>query len=236
MTRAQSHVVGVALMLGLTVLALGTVAAGVGSVFESHATGADAQRVADQLAVTLETDRTTGPRSGRIAFSDGRLASVERQLRVLRDGSVVAETDVDALVFRTGDRRVAYLAGAIVRGQEPNAWLVRDPQIAGATDPGVLVVGAPKLNASHAAVAGGGTATLRTNVTHNRTGLGDGTFAVAIETETPAAFERYFAADGASTSRRRFDSDEVDSVVAEYPASRTGYLVVHDMRTEVGNG
>lgn len=234
--RGQSHVVGVALMLALTVLALGTITVGVGSVFESQAAGADAQRVASQLAERIETDRTTGPRTGRLAFSDGQLTTDERELRVLRNGSVVAEIDVDALVFQTGERRVTYVAGAIVRGQNANGWLVRDPQIAGGTDPGVFLVGAPKLNASHTTVAGGGSAVLETNVTHNRSDLGAGTFAVAIETETPSAFERFFDGDGASISRQRFDGDGLQSVVAEYPGRRTGHLVVHDLRTEVGDG
>lgn len=236
MRRGQSHVVGVALMLSVTVLALGVVTAGVGALFEAQAAGADAKRVADGLDVALDPVETTGAKTAHVAFGDGRLTTAERRLRVLRDGSVVAAVDADALVFTAGDRRVASLAGAIVRGEDPNAWVAREPPIVASRGGGVLVVGAPKLNASHATVAGSGTATLRMNVSHSRSDLGSGSFAVAIESETPNALASYFQAEGTTTSRRDFDGNGIESVVAEYPGTRTGYLVVHDVRLEVGNG
>lgn len=236
MTRGQSHVVGVALMLALTVLALGTVTAGVGSVFESHAAGADSQRVAQQFGDALDAERTTGPRTGHVSFSSGRLTTEERGLRVLRNGSVSETVDVDALVYRSRERQVTYVAGAIVRGRERNGWVERGLSIAESDRPGVLVVGAPTLNASHTTVTGGRTTPLRTNVSHERTNLGSGSFAVAIETAFPAAFEEYVEDDDVTTSRRDFDGDGTESVVVDYPGTRTGYLVVHDLRAEVGNG
>lgn len=234
MNRGQSHVVGVALVLAITVIALGTVTTGIGAVFDAQASSVDANRVAGELDATLQPVERTGPNSGHVAFSDGRLTTVERQLRVLRDGSVVAEVDADALVFTANDRRVAFVGGAIVRGTRGNGWLAREPPLAASDDGGVIAVSAPKLNASHQSVSGGGRARLSTNVSHQRSALGRGTFSVAIETTRPNAFERYFEREGVSTNRRDFDGDGIESVVAEYPGTRRGYLVVHDMRLEVG--
>lgn len=236
MTRGQSHVVGVALMLGLTILALGAVTAGVGSVFESHAAAADTQRVAHQIGDALDAERTTGPRTGHVSFSSGRLTTEEREFRVLRNGSVIETVAVDALVYRSGERRVTYVAGAIVRGRERNGWVERGLSVADSDSPGVLVVGAPRLNASHTTVTGGRTTPLRTNVSHERVTLGSGSFAVAIETEYPTAFEESVEGEGVTTARRDFDDDGTESVVVDYPGTRTGYLVVHDLRAEVGNG
>jgi hypothetical protein len=233
MSRGQSHVVGVALMLGLTVLALGLLTAGVGTVFDAQTATADAQRVADGLEASLQPLEQTGPATGRLAFGDGRLTTAPRQLRIFRNGSLAAEEDVGAVIFTADDRRVAFLAGGIVRGQDAGAWLSRDPSVAASRDGGVIVVSAPALNASHQTVAGGGEATLVTNVSHDRATLGRGTYDVAIETETPAAFERYFEREGVPTERRDVDGDGIPSVVARYPGARRGYLVVHDMRLEV---
>lgn len=236
MSRGQSHVVGVALMLAVTVVALGGITAGIGTVFESHAASADAQRVAADFDAALQPVETTGPHAGEISFSDGRLETVQRELRVLRNGSVEAVVAVDALVFRAGDHRVSSVAGAIVRGQPGGAWLRREPPIVGSNSGGILVVGAPALNATDISVAGTGRTTIETDVSHARTGLGRGTFEVRLETETPDAFARYFRAANATVTRGDPDGDGVPSVMARYPGVRHGYLVVHDMRLEAAHG
>jgi len=220
--RGQSHVVGVTILLGLTVVSLGTLTAGVGTVVEHNAASADAARVASDLDDALEPVETTGPDRGRVAFTDGRLSTADRQLRVLDRSGVVHAVDVGALIYRAGDRRVAFVAGALVRG-------------AG----GILVVGAPRLNAGHATVDGGGggtTVRLRTNVSHERVALGTGTYRVAIETDTPDALARAFRDRNRSVARRDFDGDGIGSVVVAFPGERTAYLVVHDMRLEVTRG
>jgi hypothetical protein len=234
MSRAQSHVVGVALMLGVTALALTTILAGLGTVAEGQAARADAARVADGFDEALRPVRTTGPHVGTVAFGEGRLSTERRELSVYRNGSHVATVSVDALVFTTGDRRVAATGGAIVRGRHGNAWFVREPPVLAGE--GVLVVGAPLLNASDTAVGGTGRTHLRTNVSHTRSTLGDGTYRVEVETETPSPWARYFEDRGAAVSRADRDGDGIESVVASYPDTRRGYLVTHDMRLEVGDG
>jgi hypothetical protein len=79
-------------------------------------------------------------------------------------------------------------------------------------------------------------ATLETNVSHARTDLGTGKYAVALETRTPEPFERYFRAQNATVMRRTFAGDRHESVVARYPGMREGYVVVHDLGLEVNGG
>lgn len=237
MRRAQSHVVGVALMLGVATVALGGLTVTVGSLVDAQTAGADAVRVADDIDGALQPASTTGPHSGRLEFADGSLSSAERDLRVFRNGTAVAEHAVDALVFEAGERRVAYLAGAIVRGRPGNAWLTADPLVSASERNDVFVVGAPRLGGD-VAVAGEGsvTVTLRTNVTHDRRTLGAGRYAVAVETATAEPFERYFRERNATVQRRDLDGDGTASVIASYPGTRRGYLVVHDLSLEVAHG
>lgn len=224
-------------MLGLTVAALGALTAGVGTVLESQAAAADADRVASDLDAALD-ERAHGYHSGRVRFSEGSLSTVDRTVRVVRNGSVVGEVDAGGLVFESGDRRAAYVAGAVVRGRGGGAWLTEAPSVTGSERNGVVVVGVPRLGAGEVGVGGtGGTAaTLETNVTHSRLDLGRGEFGVAIETATPDALARHFREANATVSRRDFDGDGTPSVVARYPGRRQGYLVVHDLALEVGNG
>jgi len=236
--RGQSHVVGVVLLMGVAVVALAGLTAGIGAVVEDNAARADAARVASELSATLDPIESTGQRSGTVSFADGRLRTVDRDLRVLDDTGVRRRVPVGGLVFEAGDRRVAYVADAVVRGEGEGAWLHEPPPLTTSASSGVLVVSAARLNASDAAVSGDGgtTATLRTRVTHERVDLGNDTYRVAIETETPSALARWFRSRNATVSRRDFDGDGTPSVVGRFPGERVGYLVVHDVRLEVAGG
>jgi hypothetical protein len=238
MMRAQSHVVGVALLLGLTVVALGGLTLVVGSIVDAGTASADATRVADELDTALRPVETTGPRTRQVHFTDGSLHTVHRDLCLLENGSVVEGYGVGALVFETGDRRVAFLAGAVVRGQGDGAWLASDPPITASERTAVLVAGVPRLEAGDLAVGAGRSAAvrLRTNVSHRRTDLGRGEYGVAIETSTPRPFARYFSDQNASVTVRDMDGDGVPSVVATYADRRRGYLVVHNLSLEVHGG
>jgi len=233
--RAQSHVVGVTLLLGITVIGLTGLTVAVGTVVQENAATADANRVATDLATALEPVETTGQHTGEVSFAGGRLRTVERDLRVLNGSGVVRRVPIGGLVFEAGDRRVATVADAVVRGHSERAWLRDPPPITASRDAGVLIVSAARLNASDVAAGGEGTTTvgLDTRVTQERTALGNGTYRVAIETATPEPFERWFRSRGATVARRDFDGDGVPSVVGRFPGERVGYLVVHDQRLEV---
>lgn len=235
--RSQSNVVGVAILIGVTMVALGTLTASVGTVVDHHAASADANRVAADLDGALRPVETTGAHRGRVSFTDGRLRTVEREVRVLDDGGVRATVNADALRFGTGQRRVTALAGSIVTRGPGGATLYRRPPITSSRSAGVLVVGVAALNGSVNVGGAAGSVGLRTRVTHDRTPLGNGTFRVAVETSAPRPWEAFFERENATLlPRRDFDGDGVESVVARYPGNRTGYLVVHDVRVEVQNG
>lgn len=233
--RGQSNVVGVALLLGVTVVALAALTAGVGSVVESTAATADTARVADGFQRVLRPVETTGVRRGRIAFSGGQLRTVERDLWVMNRTST-RRVAVGALVYEAGDRRVAFQAGAVIRGHGRGGRIRKQPPITATRGRGgVLVVGAPRLNASTGGVSGRTEVRLRTNVTHERLRLGRGRYRVAVETRAPAAWRDAFRRLGATLlGSRDVDGDGVASVVARFPGERTAYLVIHDMRLEVG--
>jgi DNA-binding transcriptional ArsR family regulator len=234
-SRAQSHVVGVTLLLGITVIGLTGLTVAVGTVVQENAATADANRVATDLAAALEPVETTGQHTGEVSFAGGRLRTVERDLRVLNGSGVVRRVPIGGLVFESRGRRVATVADAVVRGRGERAWLRDPPPITASRDAGVLIVSAARLNASDVAVGGDGTATvsLDTRVTHERTALGNGTYRVAVETTTPEPLERWFRSRGATVTRRDFDGDGVPSVVGRFPGERVGYLVVHDQHLEV---
>lgn len=231
--RAQSHVVGVALLLAITTISLGVLTAGVGTVVQSNAAAADANRVADTL-VGLQPSKATGTERHRLAFGEGSLRVVDRTVRVLDGDGIVASRQADALVFESGDRRVTFLVGAVVRGAGDAARVTERPPLS--TSESLLVIGLPVLNASGPDTVSGSGATrltLETDTNHERRSLGDGQYRLAVETVTPGAWEAYFAGVGAETTRREFDDDGVPSVVATFPGERTAYLVVHDSRLEV---
>ncbi|WP_240792448.1 type IV pilin [Salarchaeum sp. JOR-1] len=227
--RAQSNVVGVAILLGLTVLALGAVTASVGNLVETNAAAADANRVASDLAATVQPVRTTGVRVGTLAFTDGRLDTVERSIRVLDRSGVVLERPANALVFEAGAYTTTLLGGAVTLGRDGGGRFVREPPIT--ADEDVLVVGLPVLDGT--VVAGGESKRVRlhTHVTHARHDLGTAAYRVAVETARPRPWKQFFAAANAAISVRDFDGDGVTSVVARFPGERAGYVVVH--RVEV---
>lgn len=238
--RGQSNVVGVALLLAVTVVALGTMTASVGVVIERNAETADAVRVAADFERALAPVETTGRNRGRVTFTDGQLRTVEREFRILNTSGVVRTMQVDKLAFTAGENRVSFLNGAISTGSNGHYRFRRPPLVTASTDggsDGVLVVGTAVLNASQVAVSGALTngVVLRTTVTHRRIPLGTGTYRVAVETQTPDVWSEFFRSQNATvtTTDQDFDGDGVTSVIARYPGERVAYLVIHDMRLEV---
>lgn len=233
--RAQSNVVGVAILLGVTVIALGALTASVGTVVDQHAAASDTRRVAGDLDDALQPVETTGVHRGDVAFTDGELALLERQVRVLNTSGVVATVDANALRFSAGSREATYLAGSVLVAG--NGWARARSPLAVAADPGVLVVSVPALRGDISVAASGSgsgvTRTIRSNVSHHRRSLGDAGYRVAVETEYTDAVAEQFESMGATATTRDFDGDGVQSVVASFDGVRTGYLVVHETEVTV---
>ncbi|PSQ06822.1 hypothetical protein BRC97_05485 [Halobacteriales archaeon QS_6_71_20] len=230
--RAQSHVVGVAILLAVTAVSMAGLTATVGTVVESNTAGVDADRVAADLDAALEPVAVTGRHRGTVSFTGGRLRTVDRTVRVANASGEVRAVEVGGLVWTDSDHRVAFVAGAVVRGPPGNAVLDAAPPLA--SSPGTTVLGLGVLGDERVSFAGGGRVPLSTRVTHDRTAYGDGSWRIAVETATPRPWREFFERRGAVTSERDFDGDGVDSVVAEFPGDREFHLVVHRMRLEAG--
>jgi flagellin-like protein len=228
--RGQSNVVGVAILLGVTVVALGALTASVGTVVDQHAAASDTRRVAGDVDDALQPLETTGVRRGTISFTSGSLDTLDREVRVLDSGGVVATVDANALRFTAGSRGATYLAGSVlVHGDN---WAQTRTPVTVTADPDVLVVSVPALRGNVSRTATGGVAySLRSNVSHARRSLGRGGYRVAVETAHPEALSEQFEQMDATVTERDIDEDGVSSVVADFPGSRTAYLVVHE--TEV---
>ena len=226
------------LLLGLTVVALGGLTAVVGSVVDGHTATADGARVANTFETAFRPVEQTGQHTARVRFTEGRLTTVERELRVLNDSWVRRTVPVDAMVYESRGNPVRFLAGSVVRGTVGNAWLETDPPVTATWDDTAVIVGAPLVNASDGTVSGTGgvSAGIRQNISHERERLPADNYSVAVETETPRPFTEYFQRIGATTRVRDIDGDGIKSVVATFPGRQTLYLVRHDMRTEVGHG
>ena len=238
MTRGQSHVVAVALLLVASSVAIGTLTLGVGSLVETRAASTDAQRVAGGLAEAIRPRSTTGHRARDVRFAEGRLRTVEREVRIARNGTTVGTYDVGGLRYERGDQAVAVVSGAILRRAGGSGWVVREPPVAGSEARGVLVVGLAHLGDADVAVggSGGSAVTVRTTVRHGRESLGNGTFAVAVETRRAAALERHFEARGVPARVVDRDGDGVPAVRARLPGVRRGVLIHHHLSLEVGHG
>nr|WP_254282932.1 type IV pilin [Halomicroarcula limicola] len=226
------------MLLGLTTVALGGLTAVVGSVVDGQTAAADEARVAGAFDEGLRPTEQTGPNRVQVRFGDGRLTTVERQLRILTPTGVDREIDIGGLVYTSESARVTFVGGAVVRGRPGNSWLVREPPVTVTRDDSTFVVGAAAVNESGATVSGSGgvTARLRTNVTHAHTRLPTANYRVAIETATPGPLGRHFRGIGGRTAVTDLDGDGVPSVVVSVDGQQTMHLVVHAMRVEVAGG
>ncbi|MDR5673449.1 putative pilin/flagellin [Halalkaliarchaeum sp. AArc-CO] len=235
--RAQSEVVGVALLLGIAVLSLGALTLTIGVTLEENAATADANAVATGLEQGIEPVTATGTRESTLSFTDGTLRTTERTIRVLEDGQPISTWEIGAVVYETDGHRVISLGGAVVESRGGYSRVHEGPPVAASE--GVLLVGVVDLDPVDPVSYGGtgaSTLTLRTTVSHDRTELGDGEYAVAVETRTTDAWERELERQGASTSVETFNGDDEPSVVARFDDERTGYVVVHDVELEVYHG
>ncbi|MFB6092396.1 MAG: flagellin-like protein [Haloquadratum sp.] len=234
--RAQATVVGVAILLGLTVLAVGGLTATAGSIVSEGAASAAATRVADDLEAALAPG--AGGRETTVALASGRIRVTNRTVWLLDEGGVVWAGHAGAITYADGDQRVTGFAGAVVRSDGRESRVVAPSRIAPAN--GTLYVGVPVLNASGAdGITTGGhrlAVVLRTDAETTRTDLPAADYRIGVETPTPAAWERHLRARGATTTRRDVDGDGIPSVVATFPGRRTVSLLVHDVRLDVAVG
>ena len=225
--RGQAHVVGVALLAALTVVAVATMTAAVGTVVEERADAAAADRVATGFEDAL-APRGAGPRETHVPTPGGGVRTVDRQVRLLAGETTLRSFEAGGLVYAAGDSRVAFVGGGVARGRPGSATLVDRPPLA--VRNGTLLVGVTTLGAPPGRATDAPTAVVRTNVTHERLRREGGDTRIAVETRTPGAWER---ALDAPTTTRDLDGDGVPSVVVDPVGDRRLSLVVHGLDATV---
>ena len=237
-TRATSSVVGVALLLGVTVVSLGVLTAGIGVVVGDGASSVAADRAASDLRTALGA-REPGVHETELRFADGRLRPLNRTVRVFDGDGEVANVTAGGLELTVGDRRIAFVDGGVAVGRMGDARLRGGPSVA--VGDGAVLLSVTRVNTSGVptvTASGRATVHLQTEVTHARTDLDaiEGPYRFAVETATPGAWERAFAdrADVTVLDRRDDDGDGVPSVAFELPPGRALRLVTHEVRVEVG--
>lgn len=237
-SRAQSHVVGVSLMIAITVIALGGLTVAVGEVVQSGASAAEADRVADGMATVADPSDVVGGAHAELRFGDGELRVENRTVRVI-DADTGANWTYrsDALVYEVDEYAVVGASNAVLRAGSGGATMVSEPSIVADRNGGVLAVGVPEIDGPEVSVSTTGAARvgLRTRVEHDRVDLGQRAIRIAVETPYPRPWAEYFETIGADVVERRasYAGDRYDSVVAEFDGQRQTYVVVHDAEMEV---
>ncbi|MFB6281948.1 MAG: hypothetical protein ABEH40_08015 [Haloferacaceae archaeon] len=232
MSRGQSSVIGVAILVAATVVAVAGMTAAVGTVIEDRATTAAADRTAAAFDEALDPN-AAGPGRERIVLAGGRLRTVERTLRVRAAGRTVATYEVGGLRYEARGRSVTYVSGAIVRSTPACATVRGDPPVRAAE--GDLFVSVVALGTDPGRVTDAGRVTLRTNASHERRRLDPGEYRIAVETRAPGAWARRFdAAEG--TTRTDIDGDGVPSAVVDPAGEGRVRLAIHRLDLEVTAG
>lgn len=232
--RAQSTVVGVAILLAITVTSMAVLTAGVGSVVDDAASTARADHVADRFVTLLPDSGASGDRVGELRVGRGVVDTVDREIRLVRAGDIVFERAVNALVYEHRGARVVAHAGAVITGTGEDARF-RDLPDAALTEGGAgrtAYVALPVFSTGSGDGLGTGARfDLAVSTTTTTLTLSGGSYRIAVETSSPTPWTRWFHKQRLETGRDDFDGDGIPSVVATIPDTRAVHVVVID--TEV---
>lgn len=221
--------VGVAILLALTVASMAVVTAGVGSVVDDAAGSARSASVAEQFGSILPDTGSPGDRVGQLHVGGGTVRSVDRDVRIVGDGGVVFERNVGALVYEHRGRRVTAHAGAVLTGTARHARFSDPPNtvLAPRDRRRSIYLTLPVLTTSTPHDVGGDhRLDLAVNASTQTLTLPGGTYRIAIETTTPAPWNRWFSTRNLSIESDDLDGDGIPSVVATLPPTRAVYVVV----------
>lgn len=234
--RAQTEVVAVALLLGITVISMGTLTLTIGTALDENAASVDANGVATDFRAAIKPVTTSGTREATVSFAGGTLRSSTRTMRLL-DGSdnVIGDPwEIGVLIYERDEHRVMSIGGAVIHARSGYARFYDSVPVA--TSPAAILVGVVDLQPTDQITHGGtdaSTLRFKTTVSHERTELGEDEYTIAIETTTPDPWQAEFERLGARTTLESFDEDEEPSVVARFDGERMGYVVTHEVELEV---
>ncbi|MFC7204504.1 hypothetical protein ACFQJC_13335 [Haloferax namakaokahaiae] len=234
-TRAQSNVVGVALLLGIGVVAIGLLTASVGGLVDAQLGAADASATADGFASIRDSVLAGSNTTHAVRVTDGDVSRVDRTVRILPEDGANRTYSADGYVVERGSHSVRFVCGAVVRGSRNNSYLVTPTPISLTDDAVFLTLPVVEPNATDGFALGSASG-VRVETEREVTDLPSDAYRVAIESERPSAWERTFEEQGFEVSRIDFDGDGVPSVVATLPADRTLTLARYDYALEVARG
>ncbi|WP_410765561.1 hypothetical protein [Haloferax sp. DFSO60] len=233
--RAQSNIVGVALLLGIGVVAIGLLTASVGGLVNAQLNAADTAATADGFADIRDSVLAGSNTTHAIRVTDGDVSRTDRTIRILPEGGSNRTYDADGYVVERGSHAVRFVGGAVVRGERDRAYLVTPSPVSLTGDSVFLTL--PVANPNTTDGFGlGSTSGIRIETERKVTELPSDTYRVAIETETPVAWERTFEEQGFEVSRIDLDGDGVPSVVVTLPEDRTLTVARYDYALEVARG
>jgi hypothetical protein len=189
------------------------------------------ERAFDVLGDNVEDiDRDGAPsRATELKLADGSLTlAPETNVTVWVDGSKEADESIRPLVYASGDTRIAFENGAVLRSQREHAWMTREPTVSyDDRDGGAMVFTVVDTNRrGSSGVAGDATVLVRTirhqgaNAVDVESGTGATNVTVTIETT-----------DARATAWARFLEDEFDdspSTVSVDPGRSRVTLTVSD--------
>ena len=253
--RGQSHVVGIALLLGITVIALAGLTAGIGSLVGHNAASADAERVADALDDAHAPSETVGTRNTELPVGSGVIGTEQRTIRLFGInrsadppplGSLnpehnateqLAGLETDTLVYENEHRTVRTEAGAILVGGDSTRMYRSPPIHVDSRDDEPLLLGLSDVDADVPSLSvgeRGARLSVTTAVEHERQSLSADEYRIAVETAHPDAWLRHFGDDIPTTTtddlpggNESTADNETTVVVAAVPGNRPAYLVVH---------
>lgn len=234
-----------ALVAAVTVLALGGLTAGIGSLIQGGASTVEAERAADELGAAVDPKEIVGTRERSVDLRGGTVDVKAHRIRIVdADGLAIHESEAtvpiveelqsDALVYTRDDQTIRLRGRAITTSIDGDHSLHREPGIITDDDTVVLGIGLlqtddEKLEDRSAAV------TVIAESEHERVTYPEQAYAIAIETPHPDIWEPYLESTGASveTTGAQFPDDDYHSVIATFAGERELVLVRNDVTVEV---
>jgi flagellin-like protein len=217
--RAQSAVIGVALLMVITVVSIGVLTAGTGLLVDEAGRNADAQRVADRLLAGYEPRTLLGATTISLPVTGGHLYTVPRTIEVHRFGDPVATFETAAIRYQRAGHRVSASGQALVQGRGPDARFLRRPALVTvleAEGQRVLSISVVRIESDiDHGVDRPGSLALSLVATHERRELDPGRYTLSLETDEPVLWERALGQVAKWTRVQETDTPGQYRIVAE---------------------
>ncbi|WP_330631336.1 DUF7289 family protein [Halocatena halophila] len=227
-SRGQSHVVGVALLLAITIISMSVLTMSVGTLIDAGQSRDEHERVGtalERLNDPSSPDRTS------LTATIGTISTAPREITVSTSTGADYRFETTAIVYTNGHHRVSTLCGAVISGQPGNAWFRSTPRVFSPESASVRLIRLTAISTSgFDRLQGAHTFNRQRSRTHHSHDTLTGS--LSIETATPGPFERFFRARGYAPSREDPDSDGIPSVSVSFTQKRRTILMIRNITVE----